>query len=354
MKRAQDNVSYIVSILKGDKPSIVPNWFEAIGFLFCNKIAGLFYNKAKILGIDMPKKIEFILRDIFNKQARSVACKREFIKEISNVLGDCDAKYAFLKGSVLSNSQFDVKQIYVDGERVSNDIDILVLPSNITAVGNALRNMGFVQGRFDYKCKEIIEFSRTEIIKRRMTRGEVAPFVKLTGNPEFPFIEIDLNFSLGNTPNDKQDLLQAILDSTKYDGGKVGLYKPSNEMFFIHLIMHQYKESCLYFMVQRSKELDIYKLADIYYMLKNNVVDLNILDGIVKQYDIAERVGAVLQQVGDVFEDTRILEIAREYGGKQPLVIDYENKRQFAWQASISERIRAFSALELLKEVSQC
>ena len=350
----RDNVSYIANVLKGIKPNVEPDWFEVVGFLCSHKIAGLFYNKAKIAGIELPKKIDFILRGMFEKQARSVACKRAYLNEISRELVHCDAKYVFLKGSVLANVPFGRNHVYVDGERVSNDIDILVLPSNITAIGNALRNIGFVQGRYDSGKREIIGFSRAEIIKRRMTRGEVAPFVKLTGNAEFPFIEIDLNFSLGNTPEYGQDLLRAIIESANCDVGESCILKPSNEMFFIHLIMHQYKESCLYFMVQRSKELDMYKLADIYYLLKNNVIDLNILDGIIKQYGIADRAGAVLKQVGDVFDDDRIRQMAEEYGGEQPLVIDYENKKQYEWQADICERIRMFSAIDCLKEVGQC
>lgn len=352
----KENMSFIVSVLKGYNPNKEPDWFEIIGFLFSHKIAGLFYNKAKLLGISMPKKVDFLLRDIFDKQARSVACKRKYINEISNELACCEARYVFLKGSVLANMRFDTKYIYTDGERVSNDIDILVYPSNITAISNVLRNMGFVQGRYDRSSKAIIEFPRAEILKRRMTRGEVAPFVKLTGNAEFPFVEIDVNFSLGNTPEEGQALLHAIIDSASGRECKNGMRIPipANEMFFAHLIMHQYKESCLYFMVQRSKELDVYKLADMYYLLKNNVIDLNILGSIVQQYSIADRAGVVLRQVGEVFDDVRILQLAEQYGGEQPLVIDYENKKQYVWQADISERIRAFSAVDYLKEVGQC
>lgn len=149
----------------------------------------------------------------------------------------------FLKGSVLSNAKFDTKRIYTDGERVSNDIDILVAPTEITAVSDVLRDLNFIQGIYDRNKREIFEFSRMEIIKRRMTRGEVAPFVKITDNAEFPFVETDINFSLGNTPEDGQELLRAIIQTASYRKGEADIYSPNNEMFFVHLIMHQFKEA---------------------------------------------------------------------------------------------------------------
>lgn len=351
---SQDNINYIIKVLKCDEPQIEPDWYETLGFLFCHKIAGLFYNKSVTLGLKLPKKLDFILRDAFEKQKRSVVCKREYIKKISEALKQSGAKHVFLKGSVLANAKFDTKRIYMDGERVSNDIDILVGPTEITAVSDVLRDLNFIQGIYDRNKREIFEFSRMEIIKRRMTRGEVAPFVKITDNAEFPFVEIDINFSLGNTPEDGQELLRAIIQTASYRKGEADIYSPNNEMFFAHLIMHQYKESCLYFMVQRSKELDLYKLADMYYLLKNNVIDLNMLDGIIKRYEIENQAGAVLEQVGEVFNDDRILQLAREYGGKQPPVIDYENKKQYVWQTDVRSRLCKFSAIDLLKEADIC
>ena len=92
-------------------------------------------------------------------------------------------------------------------------------------------------------------YSRLEILKRRMNRGETAPFLKTTGDSETPFIEIDINFSLGNIPGEKEGLLSEMITTGKVYRGKVCMRVADEELFFLHLIMHQYKESCLYFMV---------------------------------------------------------------------------------------------------------
>ena len=48
----------------------------------------------------------------------------------------------FLKGSLLSNlSEMDA--IYADGERASNDIDLLAPPSAIGMVGDILKDLGY-------------------------------------------------------------------------------------------------------------------------------------------------------------------------------------------------------------------
>lgn len=273
---------------------------------------------------------------------------RGYIAELSAALQKTGAGCVFLKGSVLSNLSYN--EIYADGERSSNDIDLLAKPSCVGEIEKVLRELGYVQGEYSAEEKTIKPYTRLEIVKRRMNRGEAAPFVKLTGNAEIPFIEVDINFSLGNTPNEEQDLLTEIIKTGLDYKGKVSLRVPGEEMFFLHLILHQYKEGCLYFMAERGKELDLYKLADIYYLIKAEAFDKKKAVEIANQYQIIDRLGAVLQQVGEVFEDDAILTEAQKYGIEQPDVVDYERKRRYEWTVPIRERICSYSALKYLRQ----
>lgn len=342
-------LQYITDILKGQEPRKQPeDWYGLLGFLQSHRIAGLFYNRAKRQGIPLPKRADKLLRESFERQKRRTEFLRGYIAELSAALQTSGTECVFLKGSVLSN--LSDNEIYADGERSSNDIDLLAEPSCVGEIEKVLRELGYVQGEYSAEEKTIRPYTRLEIVKRRMNRGEAAPFIKRTDNAEIPFVEVDINFSLGNTPNDGQEVLAEMVGSGLTYKGKVSLRVPGEEMFFLHLILHQYKESCLYFMAERGKELDLYKLADIYYLIKAEAFDKKKAVEIANQYQIIDRLGAVLQQVGEVFEDDAILTEAQKYGIEQPDVVDYERKRRYEWTVPIRERICSYSALKYLRQ----
>lgn len=348
----ENSLKYIIGVLKGEVPSTEPDWYETLGFLYCHKVAGLFYNRAKKSGIKLPPRIEKALSETYAAQRRRVELMRGQIKELSEALFGACAEHILLKGSVLANLS-EESRIYEDGERISNDIDVLVKPSGITAVSNILQRLGYIQGRYEANEEVIIPFSRAELLTRRMNRGETAPFLRLTDKPELPFTEIDINFSLGNIPGEKDGLLSEMIETRKRYEGVVSLSVADEEMFFLHLIMHQYKESCLYFMVEKGKELDLYKLADMYYLWKSDLFDKERLKSLAQKYGVQKETGTVLRQVGRIFDDGEILSAAEEYGEKQPEVVDYEHKKRYLRTADERERIRCFDGKTYLREVKE-
>ena len=347
----EKDLKFIVSILKSEEPESIPDWHAVLGFITCHRITGLFYNRSKKCGIELPPKVNKILIDTFERQKRRVVFMRNEISQITNQLSAMGLKYMLLKGSILTNMGSNEEAIYFDGERISNDIDLLVQNDGITAVGGALNDLGFVQGVYDTETNSIKPFSRLEIVKRRMNRGEVAPFVKKTENSEFPFVEVDINFSLGNTPAEGGALLKEMVDKSCEKMGKIMMRIPSNELFFLHLIMHQYKESCLYFMVERSKDLDLYKLVDIYYLIKSHKVDFSKFESLVHKHSLCQQVGTVLKQVGEIFMDNEIIDYASQFESKVPFVIDYDNKKKYEWTGSVIQRLCSLDSRSFLKEV---
>lgn len=346
------DLMFVIAVLKGERILCEPDWFSVLGFLQYHRIGGLFYNCAKRLGICLPTKINKALLDIYQFQARRTEYIRQHLTELSQVLIDEKVAHVLLKGSVLSNLT-DEALIYTDGERVSNDIDILVKPDGISAVSNVLKKLGYIQGTYNAEQNAITPFSRMEILKRRMNRGETAPFLRLTGIPEFPFMEVDINFSLGNIPGGYQDLLTAMIEERIIYQGKIELSITNEELFFLHLIMHQFKESNLYFMVERGKDLDLYKLADIYYLWREDLFDKGIFNCLVEKYKVQKEVGAVLGQVGRIFDDESLRYAANQYGDLTPEIIDYNNKRTYIWTVDEKKRLCKSNASSYLKEVSK-
>ncbi len=353
----KESLNHITSVLKGETPDerTTPDFYEILGFVYAHRIAGLFYDRAEKHGIQLPLKAKRLLGNTFDAQKRRTAFMRERLKEIAQAVIRKDIPCVFPKGSYLSNMKSG-EELYADGERVSNDIDIIVRPDGITAVADVLTELGFVQGRYDAEENRIIPFTRLEILTRRMNRGETAPYVKLTNDREFPFIEADINFSLGNTPGEYTDVLEDIVSSRTVYDGKVTLPVTTPELFFIHLILHQYKESALYFMVERGKDLELYKLADIYYLWNNGMLDKAFLREKIENHGIANETRAVLSQVREAFATECFDEFVNCIGAgpaEQPYVTDYENKRTYAWVGSVKERLCAFDCRRLLQRVAE-
>lgn len=295
-------LNFVLDVLQ-EKPSIPGkdlDWYWILGFLELNKIGGYFFNKTKELDIKIPQSAERKLSQVLKMQSERNRFMRKYIQDIGDELRYEKLRFAFLKGSVLSNTNFRFSEksfgcmalaegtkqtyrrqagepFYGEGERVSNDIDLLAEQKDISAIAKVLKNMGFVQGYYDFRESKIVPLPRAEILSRRMNRGETAPFVLETDDPCVPFVEVDINFSLDYLPNSHEDMLHAVLkDSLCYAGNiSGGIRSLQADDFFLHLIMHQYKESVLYSMVQRSKDTELYKLLDIYLFIKRGYIELS-------------------------------------------------------------------------------
>lgn len=345
-----NDLRYITDVLKGSKPDCEPDYIAVCGFLQFHKAAGLFCSRANALGVHLPYKAARFLMDTYSMQKRKVQLYRNAIAEVSSALMRGRIEHVFLKGSVLSNAKIGNKEIYTDGERVSCDMDILVKPDGISAVSEVLREMGYMQGRYSALLNSIEPFLRSELLMSRMTRGETSPFLRITNNSEFPYTEVDINFSLGNTPDECGDLLTCIVNSARTYAGKITLNAPSPEMFFLHLIMHQYKESTLYFSVERGKDIDLYKFADIYYMWREGAYDKEKVRVIAEEYNVEDRLGAVLRQIAEIFRDEELLKETAKYRKAQLPVIDYGCKKKYVFTLPASERLLFADSARYLKE----
>ncbi|MFQ7034187.1 MAG: hypothetical protein ACLRTQ_00030 [Candidatus Borkfalkia sp.] len=187
-----------------------------------------------------------------------------------------------------------------------------------------------------------------------MNRGETAPFILATENASVPFIEVDVNFSLDYLPNSHEDMLHTILkDSLGFAGNIVGGIRGLQaDDFFLHLIMHQYKESVLYSMVQRNKDAELYKLLDIYLFVKRGYIELSGLYNKVKKYGLEQPLYSVMNAVSKIFTDFRFSDYATMFRSKgEDEVIDPPTGRRFVWEKPFSERINFFDKEQFLREV---
>ena len=243
------------------------NWIIVLGYLTYHRVAGLVYEKVSNVNIRLLDYPVFFATYMINQsQKMRILKQNEYLIAISKILIDHNIQHAFLKGAVMSNT------IY------AYDIDLLISKKNLDDVTILLQQLGFVQGKFDYKNNTIRPFSKKEIEDFVSTKGETAPFVMITDNLTVRTIDVDVNFSLDWSPDMSEDtvdifLSDRILMTTK---SNEQIYTLSYEHNFLELCIHLYKDSALMDIIKKRKILDLYKFVDIYYFLKEKLDKINI------------------------------------------------------------------------------
>lgn len=321
----------------------------------------LFYNRMQAVAYGVIQNHKLLTK--INREFRnSIKCAWEQNKEkndsflkcvsyLSAILTDCDCKYAMLKGALLCG-------LYPEGYRTSNDIDLLVLPNDVTKISNVLHNAGFLQGNI--RNGEFVPASRKEIIESKITRGETVPFIKEVNLPQMKYLEVDINFSLDYKSSDA-DILQEFIDNIcekEVDGIKISTLGFTD--FFIHLCCHLYKEATTLPWIEMNRDMTLYKYCDIYLLL-SQMYDKELL----QVFSRAEKLGlekicsfAVLH-TAQLFElkNPNAITIAKAFLSSDPnfihrIVSPKDSKVYEYTEKNIFERLFSSMRKELLQEVN--
>lgn len=233
---------------------------DVLGYLFFNRMQGISYGVLKNNGLLGKVNREF--RNSLDAAHEQNVLKNESFKKcivmLSALLSRCFCKVAMLKGAYLCTH-------YPDGYRTSNDLDLLVLPKDVTEIGNMLSSAGFRQGKV--VNGEFVPATRREIIESKMLRGETVPYIKEVNFPFMKFFEVDINFSL-DYKNGNENTLSNMLSNICIKNEK-GLSVPTldDADFFIHLCAHLYKEATTLQWIKMHRDMTMYKYCDIYMLL---------------------------------------------------------------------------------------
>ena len=284
------------------------NWINVLGFISYHRIAGLIYekiNKINIRLLEFP--VFFSIYMINQAQKERNDYQLSEIKKIAQELNKRKIKYIFLKGSILNNTIFN------PGTRASNDIDILINSNSINNATEALKKIGYVQGKYNYKKNTIEKFDNAQIETSIKTRGETCPFVKTVNAIGLKTLDVDLNFSIDWTPNYHSKLIDEILENRiaiQIDNITT-IYSANVYHNIIELCTHLYKDMALIDIIKKRKVFDLYKLIDVYYYICTNYnkIDFTILKNEIKLFNAEKYVFFALKYLSELFDDFNSKEI---------------------------------------------
>lgn len=245
---------------------------ELLGQILMNRVGGIVYERiAKCSDIAFPKNFCRSLEAVYLMNVAENEWYYTGVRYLTKVLSKADFKYAFLKGAVL------IPSLYRKGQRISNDIDILVHANSLTQCQNLLKENGFVQGHYNWQTKQVRKADRREIIMAKMNFGETIPFYK---EIDGKILCVDINFSVDFKPGDPR-IIEILLDSVcEVSIGDISLKTLAHKYFFIHLCCHLYKEATTFDWVKTNRDLSLYKFYDIY-LFVNKYFDKSFIGQVI-------------------------------------------------------------------------
>ena len=252
------------SVVAGNIQNIIlgnrVDWNLFLGLVFNHRVNGVIFNRITKME-NVPVTVKRSLQFMFLSQIQRNDCHKKEIAKIYYELEKEKVNYAFLKGAVLNFVY------YGEGERISNDTDILVNLEHLAKIIKICEKMGYVQGSIENG--KIVPATKREIMFAQLNTYETVPMIRETGNPYLPFHEFDINFRLGN--DDKNEMAKVILRNTEITGNKTfKLRTMSLEKFLIYLCIHLYREATMVYKIVRGDDLNLYKFMDIHYFIVSN------------------------------------------------------------------------------------
>lgn len=330
---------------QGDIPDFQEeNQYEILGLLCMHRCAGIaYYNLWKNNKLaSLNREMRTTLQTIYEGNICKAAGMKKALDYLAELLKDVRFPYALLKGARLL-------EIYPEGTRTSNDIDILIERENIPAITELLLQNGFEQG---YIRNNVFQKAgRRDIVNALLNRGETTPFVKETGWEGMQYLEIDVNISVDETSCQKADVVKKMLKNVRLDihTEKRALFTLDTVDFLIHLCTHLYKEASVYQWVERGRDLSLYKFLDIYIFWKRYIKKESVpaLKERMKEYGVCGAVYYSLYYANQLwdFQDMGLKGLLQEMSGADinenliNTVYDPVSKQTYRYEDIFEERL---------------
>lgn len=230
------------------------DWAYVIGQLIHHRLTGYFINGLpkncqRYMFKEVKKQLELIVK--LNQVITDENMK--YMQQIFNEFEEEGIGYAGLKGVVYNASLYDI------GMRRSNDIDVLVLESELKKADSILRKHGFIQSLNSGKP----EASKRDKIIQRLNHHDLVPYYKKNDDSVLlPYFKIDINFRIDS---EKEGLTEKIFDFGTVFYTKNG-YKIRGlkwETHLLHLCIHFSREASHSLWVSDKRDCMLYKIIDI-------------------------------------------------------------------------------------------
>lgn len=297
------------------------DWVYLSGLLVNHRLSGYFYNHLTECQKNiLPREIREIFKLIVDAQKRRQVVINKEVNNLNSELIKNHLKFAGLKGVIFG------AMLYNDGDRRSNDIDLLVSEEDLPLLDLVMQNMGYIQSNLPNG--QLVKASRREKLIQRLNHHDLVPYVKSTDEG---FLEVDINFLFDekNNPIDKLVFEDGVY---QYSGNGYSIMGLSIQMNLAFLCVHFYREATDFLWTSDKRDLTLYKLVDIINFIRRvkNKIDIYKVVETFKHLNIDDKCYYVFSIVDEFYHDafvTQIIELL-SYVDKKNLGYIYDRSQQ--------------------------
>ena len=300
--KTEEEISRITELINSDL-----NWVYIGGILINHRLSGYFINGLNNeQAVKVPKELLKTLKLLIKAQVERQALINKEIDIIDKKLRQTDIRFAGLKGVLLGT------EVYVNGDRRSNDVDLLVYEEDLDKLDKAMREMGYIQS--NCPNSELIEASKKEKIIQRMNYHDLVPYVKQIDDI---VLEVDINFLFDGKDNqiDKQVYEDGLF---VYYGNAYSITGLSQRMNLAFFIVHFYREATNSIWTNEKRDIVFYKIVDTMNYIRHvqNKIDRNELVEVFKKLNIAGKAYYVFNVLREFYNNefiTNMLSLLDEF-----------------------------------------
>ncbi|WP_141725162.1 nucleotidyltransferase domain-containing protein [Micromonospora pallida] len=274
------------------------DWNQVLGMLTVHRVLGVAWHNVLLYAIERRQRLRsaYFLKSLRVSAAgqRLMAGEQtELTVQVQRALSDAGLRSAVLKGGAVA------KMAYPDPSmRMFNDNDLLVDRERLPEVETVLRELGYVQGSWDYATASVRPAPRREALFLALHSHQTYSYMKPT--PQAQALEchrLDMHFSIDLMTGHRSDAaVSALLDSRIEIDGMTTI---SATDMLVFTCLHFAREAVHRGEVLALKDLVLYKVVDILALLA--AYDMSDVPDRAAQLGFAREVYFALHHAADLF-----------------------------------------------------
>lgn len=234
-----------------------------------------------------------------------------------------------------------------NGSRRLGDIDLLIAPQDRDDVLEALPQLGYQTGLFDWKTQQLVPISRKNMMIFRMNPDHLPVHSRLTGDPVMQWLEIDFANSLtwfGSDYDVPLDIAMADIHNQPIAGFPDIEIPCLSPLFqFISTVLHLFKEAWFARWLVWEQDVDLAKFSDVIRLWRTHK---EILSGqtfvqTLEKFEIVEPMVWVLEHLDRTFHTGIISTLGLEGRVSEEWLFSgrASGSQQFQWRGTMRERL---------------
>ena len=252
---------------------------------------------------------------------------------------------------------FESTLYHASGGRQMHDIDLMIHPSSRQSALAALADLGYRAGNYDEETGTIVELDRREQLVYKLSPDHLPHLQRLTGEPDQPFMDIDIANSLTWTRSEWQVPVEAALAEREWqpvpgrEGEKIPCFASPFQLIFTTL--HLFREAWFERNFDGINDVTLAKFGDVarLWAAHREAWETLGLPRLLEELQVAEPVLWVLEHLDRTFgtDTVRSLEMAGRAGESWLSSGMKAGDQLLQWRGTMRQRLHSSDRQSLFK-----